>query len=96
MRRQVRAVPTATADCLRRVDFEGLCLTGFQLLQILQAESIPCKVEHRVIVGWIKHVIVFIEKCHTGCPAHTLMNVPCWLWLVGCPEQRTLSLSLSL
>ncbi len=93
MRRQVRAVSTATADCLRRVDFEGLCLTGFQLLQILQAESTPCKVEHRVIVGWVKHVIVSVEKCHTRCPAH-LMNVSCWMWLVGCPEQRTLSLSL--
>ena len=47
MRRHVRAVSTATADCLRRVDFEGLCLTGFQLLQRLQ--------EYRVVVGWLKH-----------------------------------------
>ncbi len=83
MRRHVRAVSTATADCLRRVDFEGLCLTGFQQLQFLQ-ERVPCKVEYRVVVGWVKHVIVSVEKFYTRCPAHksdecALFDVACWL-----------------
>lgn len=48
--RQVRAVSTATADCLRRVEFEGL-IDRFAILA-REISRVPCKVECRVVVGW--------------------------------------------